>query len=142
MASQDLYNRVTVVQAFGFSPITPVAVSSGADTQGFQSVTTFIVPEFTSSVEFIPAMIIGFQDNDEGTSVNAPWEDVLAPDLIGDPEKELMDELNIPRKLGYIGKKRYVRVIIRKFNPEAIMRVCGVIVLGAPSIASTGPSTE
>lgn len=140
MASKDSYSTTKVFEGFGFTPFSgPVVFSAAIDTKGVESVLFAYVPEPTSIGSFAGTAIMSFEDNDISTSPSAPWEAVEEEFVVGNPTDEIIDTLRVPKKLGYVGKKRFVRLkVVTNPSPTPAMRAGGCWVLGVPLNAPTG----
>ncbi len=135
---KDSYSSSLVFQAFSFSPLDGLtALGIGVDTKGAESLVAFIIAQNTSGGGFSGTALISFEDNNESAEPSAPWVTVEPDFIVGDPTDEILDETGIPKKLGYIGKNRYVRAMINA-SGGAAMRISGVYALGVPLNAPTG----
>ncbi len=139
MASKALYSSITVHAAYADVTISGQSKSNGigADTQGSESFAVVITP--TSGINpVVGPAIIGFEDNDVSTSVFEPtWETVPSDSIIGIPSDEALTTEIQAKKLGYIGKKRYVRATITGTAPGVDMIVNGTYIMSVPHNAPT-----
>ena len=63
---------------------------------------------------------------------------IEADDIIGDPLAEAITAGNVPRKLGYIGKKQFVRATVTGTAGGTTMILNGSYLMGVPHNAPTG----
>lgn len=138
MASKDSYSQTKVFEAFGRTPLPGGnGVALGVDTFGCESFLVFVMPQRTGAGSFSGSGVIGFEDNNVSTSPSAPWETVEPEFIIGNPIAETFDNLADTKKLGYIGKKRFVRATIQTAG-GSVMWIGGSYVLKMPLNAPTG----
>lgn len=138
MASKDLYSSAKALQAFSFDEITGLEiVSLGIDTKQVETILAVVYADTPQGGSFSGTAVIGFEDNDIDSSPSAPWQTVSDDFIVGNPIEETIDAIRIPKKLGYVGKKRFVRVKVTKAGGSSIS-VSGSFILGVPLNAPTG----
>lgn len=128
MPSKDLHNNVDERIALNFQTINSDTTTNGViiDTQGFESV-EFVVPTGTVSAgDVTPALQEG---DDSGLSDAAT---VSSDNTIG--SLVTLDAANGITRVGYVGKKRYVRLNAVTDN-SANLQVGGIVILSNPHSA-------
>jgi hypothetical protein len=134
---KDLANNIHVARA-----IAPVSVSDNTaqvsqiiDRRGYDSLTFLIAAGSLADADATFVVLVEDGDN-SGLSDAAAVADA---ELVG---TELLagfqfDDDNEPRKIGYLGAKRYVRLTITPANNASAALLSAVAVLGHPSLAPT-----
>lgn len=134
---KDLANNIHVARA-----IAPVSVSDNTaqvsqiiDRRGYDSLTFLIAAGSLADADVTFTVLVEDGDN-SGLSDAAAVADA---ELVG---TELLagfqfDDDNEPRKIGYLGAKRYVRLTITPANNASAALLSAVAVLGHPSLAPT-----
>lgn len=120
---RDLANNIGVQQAL------PPAVYSASeslppviDLLGFGSAAVVLCTgAIVGDGDFTPKL----QESDEGTSSPGTFEDVAADEMIGSLPDTLAADSVV--KVGYIGNKRYVRVLLTKNGGTSIALAATVI---------------
>lgn len=123
MSSQDLHNNVDERIALNFQTINSDTTTNGViiDTQGFESLEFMIVTGTVSAGDVTPAM----QDGDDSGLSDAATVDSAF--VIG--SFVTLDAANGITRVGYVGKKRFVRLNAVTDN-SADLQVGAIVVLG------------
>jgi hypothetical protein len=139
MASKDLHNKLHFVPL-----ITPVAartdntaiVSAIIDTAGYESVELALVTGANTDTNATFAVLVEDGDN-SGLSDNAAVADTFLLGTEAGAGFTFADDGEC-RKIGYVGGKRYVRMIVTPSgNDSGNIFLAGVAVLGNPRSAPT-----
>lgn len=134
---KDLLNNIHVARA-----ISPVSVSDNTaqvsqiiDRRGFDSLTFVIAAGSVADADVTFTVLVEDGDN-SGLSDAAAVADaeLLGTELLAGFQ---FDDDNEPRKIGYLGSKRYVRLTITPANNASAALVSAVAVLGHPSLVPT-----
>jgi len=134
---KDLLNNIHVARA-----ISPVSVSDNTaqvsqiiDRRGFDSLTFVIAAGSVADADVTFTVLVEDGDN-SGLSDAAAVADaeLLGTELLAGFQ---FDDDNEPRKIGYLGSKRYVRLTITPANNASAALVSAVAILGHPSLAPT-----
>ena len=106
MASYDQKTSLKAVKAFNIASITTstTTVGSSIDTKGFESLTLFVELGARTDGTFLPLV----QDSDD----NSIFADVIDQFLIGTEAEASLNTANTVKSIGYVGKKRYVKLSI------------------------------
>jgi len=106
MASYDQKTSLKAVKAFNIASITASATTAGSsiDTKGFESLTLFVELGARTDGTFLPLI----QDSDD----NSTFADVIDQFLIGTEAEASLNTANTVKSIGYVGKKRYVKLSI------------------------------
>ena len=107
-ACQDLYNHMEQASAFDFAVISSDTTTTGniIDTTGFNSITFLLAASAYTDGAYAMTLTEG---DDSGLSDGATVESKF---IIGDASTISVGAANTPKRLGYVGKKRYVRLNI------------------------------
>lgn len=134
MAKQDLVNNIKVAAAFDTQSITTDTTTAGdvVDTQGFESVTFIVKAGALNAGTFTPLI----EDADE-SAFNVTNAAVADAYLIGTEAGAALTDAqdHDSVKIGYIGKKRYVRLSIVSSGASGANTLSGVCILGHPTNA-------
>ena len=134
---KDLANNIHVARA-----IAPVSVSDNTaqvsqiiDRRGYDSLTFLIAAGSLADADVTFTVLVEDGDN-SGLSDAAAVADaeLLGTELLAGFQ---FDDDNEPRKIGYLGAKRYVRLTITPANNASAALLSAVAVLGHPSLAPT-----
>lgn len=133
MASQDLHNNVSIVQAVppvaAYTGNTPV-VSNIIDTFTFEALEFLINVGTLSDADATFAVTI-VDGNDSALSDAAAVSSDLLLGTLADASFTFADD-NTTKKLGYVGHKRYVRLTITPSNNSGNAFFDVLAVLGFP----------
>lgn len=141
MSSKDLHNRVFATRAISATRVTDntAQVSQIIDTQGFEAL------EFLTSIGTIADADATFtvlvEDGDDAALADAA---AVADDFLLGTEAQAgfqFDDDDQVRRLGYVGKKRYVRYTITPANNTGNADFSVVALLGRPRHAPTDANT-
>jgi hypothetical protein len=129
---RDMMNRVNLKPAFlPAAAVTDntVQTSQVADLLGFDSCTLAIVTGTLSDADATFAVTVEESDD------NSTYTAAAAADLVGTTTLASFDFSadNACRKIGYVGRKRYVRAKITPANNTGNLFAAGVWILGHPS---------
>ena len=104
MSSYDQKSLLKAVKALNIGEITSNTTTAGIsiDTKGFESLTLFVELGARTDGSFLPLV----QDSDD----NITFADVNDQFLIGTEAEALLNTANTIKSIGYVGKKRYVRL--------------------------------
>jgi len=104
MSSYDKKSLLKVVKALNIAAITANTTTAGnsIDTKGFESITFSVELGARTDGSFLPLI----QDSDD----NINFVDVVDQFLIGTEAEALLNSANTIKSIGYVGKKRYVRL--------------------------------
>ena len=130
MASRDLKNDIKIVNALNIASITTNTTTVGVevDTIGFESVTIEVITGARTDGTVTPLL----QETDVAGSYSGSVAD---EDLIGLEANAALSELNARARLGYIGKKRYVRLSLVSTSVTTGLTAGGSVILGNPKSA-------
>ena len=106
MASYDQKTSLKAVKAFNIASIATSTTTAGSsiDTKGFESLTLFVELGARTDGTFLPLV----QDSDD----NSTFTDVIDQFLIGTEAEASLNTANTVKSIGYVGKKRYVKLSI------------------------------
>lgn len=106
MASYDQKTSLKALKALNIASIATNTTTAGSsiDTKGFESLTLFIELGARTDGTFLPLV----QDSDD----NSTFADVIDTFLIGTEAEALLNTANTIKSIGYVGKKRYVKLSI------------------------------
>ena len=106
MASYDQKTSLKALKALNIASIATNTTTAGSsiDTKGFESLTLFFELGDRADGTFLPLV----QDSDD----NSTFADVIDQFLIGTEAEALLNTANTVKSIGYVGKKRYVKVSI------------------------------
>jgi hypothetical protein len=106
MASYDQKTLLKPVKALNITAITSSTTTAGSsiDTKGFESLTLFVELGARTDGTFLPLV----QDSDD----NINFVDVADQFLIGTEAEAQINTANTIKTIGYVGKKRYVKLSI------------------------------
>lgn len=104
MSSYDTKSLLKAVKALNIGAITANTTTAGnsIDTKGFESLTLFVELGARTDGSFLPLV----QDSDD----NITFADVVDQFLIGTEAEALVNTANTIKSIGYVGKKRYVKL--------------------------------
>ena len=104
MSSYDQKSLLKAVKALNIGAITTNTTTAGSsiDTKGFESLTLFVELGARTDGSFLPLV----QDSDD----NSTFADVIDQFLIGTEAEALLNTANTIKSIGYVGKKRYVKL--------------------------------
>jgi len=124
----DLHNTSKVYTAFNSQSIVSDTTTTGniIDTKGFESL-EFIM---TSGVITDGAYTINMQEGDESSLSDVAT--VAAAEVLGSIDFALTED-NISKRVGYVGKKRYVRITNVSSNTSSGGVFSGVAILANAS---------
>ncbi len=127
MASIDLKNDIKQLSAFDIQAITTdtTTVGNEIDTLGFESV-TFILQAGTLTDGDYTILV---QDSDVSGS---GFVDVTDDFLIGTEAATQVSASNAITRIGYVGKKRYVKISVVSANTTSGGTVGAIAALGSP----------
>ena len=130
MASRDLKNEIKIVNALNIASITTNTTTVGVevDTIGFESVTIEVITGARTDGTVTPLL----QETDVAGSYSGSVAD---EDLIGLEADAALSVLNSRSRLGYIGKKRYVRLSLVSTSVTTGLTAGGSVILGNPKSA-------
>lgn len=123
-ARSDLYNCIEQASAFDSAAVTTNTTTAGniIDTSDFNSITFLL--NATAYTDGTYKMTIT-EGDDSGLS-----DGVTATQVIGDTATIAVTAANAPKRLGYVGKKRYVRLNIVSTATTAGATLSAVVVKG------------
>lgn len=134
--NRDLYNNIKIVQSLAPATLTAVVDGAGVDTLGYESAVMFLD--------------VGTQAGDSGTfkfqhsDDNSTFADIPAAELLGEASATAGDPLVITTandaaiyKRGYIGSKRYLRIVNSAETTAENIPVYAGVILGNPRHAPT-----
>jgi hypothetical protein len=106
MASYDQKTSLKPVKALNITAITSSTTTAGSsiDTKGFESLTLFVELGARTDGTFLPLI----QDSDDDIN----FVDVADQFLIGTEAEAQINTANTIKTIGYVGKKRYVKLSI------------------------------
>ncbi len=106
MASYDQKTSLKAVKALNIASIATNTTTAGSsiDTKGFESLTLFVELGARTDGTFLPLV----QDSDD----NSTFADVIDQFLIGTEAEASLNTANTVKSIGYVGKKRYVKLSI------------------------------
>ena len=106
MASYDQKTLLKAVKALNIASIATSTTTAGSsiDTKGFESLTLFVELGARTDGTFLPLV----QDSDD----NSTFADVIDQFLIGTEAEASLNTANTVKSIGYVGKKRYVKLSI------------------------------
>ena len=106
MASYEQKTSLKALKALNIASIATNTTTAGSsiDTKGFESLTLFFELGDRADGTFLPLV----QDSDD----NSTFADVIDQFLIGTEAEALLNTANTVKSIGYVGKKRYVKVSI------------------------------
>lgn len=106
MASYDQKTSLKAVKALNIASIATSTTTAGSsiDTKGFESLTLFVELGARTDGTFLPLV----QDSDD----NSTFADVIDQFLIGTEAEASLNTANTVKSIGYVGKKRYVKLSI------------------------------
>jgi hypothetical protein len=134
---KDLMNNVHLARA-----ISPVSVSDNTaqasqwvDRRGYDSLFFAIALGSIADADVTFAVTMDESDASDGSGSNS----VAAVDILGTTTLAgfQFDDDNEPRKVGYLGIKRYVRMTITPTGNASAALLSAVAVLGHPALAPT-----
>lgn len=104
MSSYDTKSLLKSVKALNIGTINSNTTTAGnsIDTKGFESLTLFVELGARTDGSFLPLV----QDSDD----NITFADVVDQFLIGTEAEALINTANTIKSIGYVGKKRYVKL--------------------------------
>ena len=106
MASYDQKTSLKAIKALNIASIATSTTTAGSsiDTKGFESLTLFVELGARTDGTFLPLV----QDSDD----NSTFADVVDTFLIGTEAEASLNTANTVKSIGYVGKKRYVKLSI------------------------------
>jgi hypothetical protein len=106
MASYDQKTSLKAVKALNIASIATntTTVGPSIDTTGFESVTLFVELGARTDGTFLPVV--------QGSDDNSTFADVTDGFLIGTEAEASLNTANTIKSIGYVGKRRYVRLSI------------------------------
>jgi len=106
MASYEQKTSLKPVKALNITAITSSTTTAGSsiDTKGFESLTLFVELGARTDGTFLPLV----QDSDDDIN----FVDVADQFLIGTEAEAQINTANTIKTIGYVGKKRYVKLSI------------------------------
>ncbi len=106
MASYDQKTSLKAVKALNIASIATntTTVGPSIDTTGFESITLFIELGARTDGTFLPVV--------QGSDDNSTFADVTDGFLIGTEAEASLNTANTIKSIGYVGKRRYVRLSI------------------------------
>ena len=106
MASYDQKTSLKALKALNIASIATSTTTAGSsiDTKGFESLTLFVELGARTDGTFLPLV----QDSDD----NSTFADVVDTFLIGTEAEASLNTANTVKSIGYVGKKRYVKLSI------------------------------
>lgn len=130
MSSYDQKSLLKAVKALNIGEITSNTTTAGIsiDTKGFESLTLFVELGARTDGSFLPLV----QDSDD----NITFADVNDQFLIGTEAEALLNTANTIKKIGYVGKKRYVKL---SFVASAVTSGATVSATAILSHSATNP---
>jgi hypothetical protein len=104
MASYDQKTSLKAVKALNIASIATntTTVGPSIDTTGFESVTLFVELGARTDGTFLPVV--------QGSDDNSTFADVTDGFLIGTEAEASLNTANTIKSIGYVGKRRYVRL--------------------------------
>lgn len=126
MASVDLKNNIQQLVGFNIQAISSDTTTNGAeiDTQGFESATFILQAGTLSDGTYTPLI-------EESDVSGSGYTAVADADLIGTEADAAVDASNEISRIGYIGKKRYVRLSVVSTSTSSGGTVGAVAILGS-----------
>tara|TARA_R110002020_G_scaffold5179_4_gene21927 strand:- start:10360 stop:10752 length:393 start_codon:yes stop_codon:yes gene_type:complete len=125
---KDSYSNTKVLASLVPAVHTATLKGSTVDTKGFG---TALLVVNTGAIAGDGLYVMSLEESD--TTTDGDFDDVAAADVMGDALPESLAASTVYR-LGYIGKKRYVRAVITKTSGTSIA-AGAVFVLGTPALA-------
>ena len=106
MASYEQKTSLKALKALNIASIATSTTTAGSsiDTKGFESLTLFVELGARTDGTFLPLV----QDSDD----NSTFADVVDTFLIGTEAEASLNTANTVKSIGYVGKKRYVKLSI------------------------------
>ena len=133
---RDLMNEIDIKRA-----ISPVSVSDNTaqtsqavDLQGFDSCTFVIAIGSVADADATFAVEVQECDTSGGTYTAVADKDLVGTEALAGFQ---FDDDNECRKIGYVGSKRYVKLVITPSANASAALLSAVAVLGHPNIAPT-----
>jgi hypothetical protein len=138
MASQDLHNNVYFVNALSSTAISSNTTTSGATVDTFPSITFESLEFVIRSTAYTDGTYTpNVQESDDGSTWANVDSEFLIPDD-GTAESGAVITANSQiKRLGYVGKKRYVRLQIVSTSVTTGATLSALAVLSHPSNAPT-----
>ncbi|MFC4768736.1 hypothetical protein [Effusibacillus consociatus] len=127
MATKDLYNNVSPAQSIRAQAVAAVLNGTGVNLSGYESATILI--DLGTFAGTTPTATIKIQESSD----DATYTDVAAADLLGGALPATIDTTNDETvyKRGYIGSKKFVRVIVSSIaGTGASLPMSAVVVRG------------
>lgn len=141
MASYDLHNQIKTSVALDYQTIASDTTTAGniIDTQFYESVEFILVSATITDGDYAPLIEEGDASNlSDAATVTADY--LLGTTAQGSFTED--DDDNETRRIGYVGKKRYVRLSIVSTNFSASGgSLTAIAVLNAPRHAATSADT-
>lgn len=124
---KDLYSKVSLVQSLGAVVLSATSTGAAIDLSGYNSAVLVVN---TGAIAGAGDFTAKLQESD--TTTSGDFTDVAAADLRGAlPATLAADSVY---KLGYIGRKKYVRHVITK-NGGTSIAASATVVKGHPELA-------
>jgi len=135
--NKDLHNNIHVKRAIAPVSVadTTAQVSQIIDRQGYGALEFLIAIGSVADADATFTVLV--EDGDAANLSDAAAvadEDLLGTEVLAGFQ---FDDDNEPRKIGYIGIKRYVRLTITPVANASAALLSAVAVLGSPSLAPT-----
>lgn len=97
----DRYSQTTCVLSVAQGAHTATATGGSVDTAGYDAATIYLLPGVITDGTHTPKV--------QESTDNSTWTDVAATDLMGNALANLASNVN--QKVGYVGIKRYLRIV-------------------------------
>lgn len=125
MASVDSKTNIKENVAFNIQAISSDTTTNGTevDTQGYESLTFVVQAGTLTDGTYTPSI-------EESDTSGSGYTAVVDADLVGTEADAAVDASNEIKRIGYIGKKRYVRLSIVSTSTTTGGTVGGVAILG------------
>jgi hypothetical protein len=116
----DRYSQTTCVISAAQGAHTATVTGGSVDTAGYDSATVYLLPGVITDGTHLPKV--------QESVDNSTWTDVAATDLMGTPFSNLASNVN--QKMGYVGIKRYLRIVSTVAGATTGGIYAGIIILG------------
>jgi len=135
MAGFDEKTKILQKVALNIQAITTDTTTAGTeiDTQGFEALTFLFQAGTLTDGTYTPLV----QESDTSGS---GYTNVVDADLIGTEAAAALDTSNTASRIGYVGKKRYVKISLVSTSTSSGGTLGAIAVLGRPIKAETDAS--
>lgn len=128
MMNKDMHSSIKVVAAIAPAVKTDAENGATIDRQGYRSAEVVV-----NTGALAGAGDFGFKIQHSDTTTSGEFEDADAADLLGAAPAAAM-AANSTYKVGYVGARRYIRVVTID-NGGTSLAIGAVVILGHPNIA-------